>query len=60
VMIATGPVAGASATAGGTRVAPWHEGAVRPSSSSASSGRTRSSPPRTATSARRSITRSVS
>jgi nucleotide-binding universal stress UspA family protein len=60
VMIATGPVAGASATAGGTRVAPWHEGAVRPSSSSASSGRTRSSPPRTATSARRSITRSAS
>ena len=57
VMIATGPVAGTGATAAGTRVAPWHDGAARPSSSSASSERTRSSPPRTATSARRSTTR---
>ena len=59
VMIATGSVAGrgAKATAVGTRVAPWHDGAVRPSSSSASSERTRSSQPRTATSARRSTTR---
>jgi nucleotide-binding universal stress UspA family protein len=60
VMIATGPVAGTGATVPGTRVAPWHDGAARPSSSSASSGRTRSSPPRTATSARRSTTRSAS
>ena len=59
VMIATGSVAGTGATAMGTRVAPWHDGAVRPSSSSASSERTRSSPPRTATSARRSITPSA-
>jgi len=60
VMIATGPVAGAGATARSTRVAPWHDGAVRPSSSSASSERTRSSRPPTATSGRRSITRSAS
>jgi len=59
VMIATGPVLGTGATAMSTRVAPWHDGAVRPSSSSASSERTRSSPPRTATSARRSITPSA-
>jgi nucleotide-binding universal stress UspA family protein len=56
VMIATGPVAGRFATAAGSTVAPWHDGAARPSSSSASSGRTRSSRPRTATSAPRSIT----
>jgi nucleotide-binding universal stress UspA family protein len=60
VMIATGPLAGRGATAARTRVAPWHDGAVRPSSSSASSERTRSSPPRTATSVRRSTTRSAS
>jgi nucleotide-binding universal stress UspA family protein len=61
VMIATGPVvgAGARATAAGTTVPPWHDGAVRPSSSSASSERTRSSRPRTATSAPRSITPSA-
>jgi nucleotide-binding universal stress UspA family protein len=61
VMIATGPVAGtgARATATGTTVPPWHDGAVRPSSSSAFSARTPSSPPRTATSALRSITRSA-
>jgi nucleotide-binding universal stress UspA family protein len=60
VLIATGPGAGRGATVAGTRVAPWHDGAVRPSSSSASSGRTPSSPPPTATSARRSTTRSAS
>jgi nucleotide-binding universal stress UspA family protein len=62
VMIATGPVAGrgAEATAAGTTVPPWHDGAGRPSSSSASSGRMRSSPPHTATSARRSTTPSAS
>ena len=62
VMIATGPVAGrgAGATAAGTTVPPWHDGVVRPSSSNASSGRTRSSPPRTATSALRSTTPSAS
>jgi nucleotide-binding universal stress UspA family protein len=51
VMIATGPVAGTgmSATAVGTTVTPWHDGAARLSSSSASSERTRSSRPRTAT-----------
>jgi len=59
VMIATGPVAGAGATAVGTRVAPWHDGAARLSSSSASSERTRSSRPHTATSARRSTTPSA-
>jgi nucleotide-binding universal stress UspA family protein len=59
VMIATGPVAG-SATAKGTTVTPWHDGVARRSSSSASSGRTRSSRPRTETSARRSTTRSAS
>jgi nucleotide-binding universal stress UspA family protein len=61
VMIATGSIAGtgAKSTVVGTRVAPWHDGAVRPSNSSASSERTRSSPPRTATSARRSITPSA-
>ncbi|HZT86064.1 MAG TPA: universal stress protein [Gaiellaceae bacterium] len=62
VMIATGPVAGtgAGATAARTTVPPWHDGAARPSSSSAYSARTRSSPPRTATSARRSTTPSAS
>ncbi|HEY1563801.1 MAG TPA: universal stress protein, partial [Gaiellaceae bacterium] len=59
VMIATGPVAGAGATAAGTTVPPWHDGVARRTSSSASSGRTRSSPPRTGTSARRSTTRSA-
>jgi nucleotide-binding universal stress UspA family protein len=51
VMIATGPVAGTgtSATAVGTTVTPWHDGAARLSSSSASSERTRSSRLRTAT-----------
>ena len=57
VMIATGPVAGA--TAARTTVTPWHGGVGRRTSSSASSGRTLSSPPRTATSARRSITPSA-
>jgi hypothetical protein len=57
VMIATGPVVGS--TAASTRVAPWHDGVARRTSSSAFSGRTRSSPPRTATSARRSTTRSA-
>jgi nucleotide-binding universal stress UspA family protein len=61
VMIATGPVAGrrAEATAAGFTVPPWHDGVARRTSSSASSGRTRSSPPRTATSALRSTTRSA-
>jgi len=57
VMIATGPVAGS--TAASTRVAPWHDGVARRTSSSAFSGRTPSSPRRTATSARRSTTRSA-
>jgi nucleotide-binding universal stress UspA family protein len=57
VMIATGPVAGA--TAARNTVPPWHDGVARPSSSSASSERTRSSRPPTATSARRSITPSA-
>jgi nucleotide-binding universal stress UspA family protein len=59
VMIATGPFAGAGSTAARTTVTPWHDGVGRRTSSSASSGRTRSSPPRTATSARRSTTRSA-
>jgi nucleotide-binding universal stress UspA family protein len=59
VMIATGPVAGAGATVVGTRVAPWHDGVARRSSSSASSERTRSSRPRTATSVLRSTTPSA-
>jgi nucleotide-binding universal stress UspA family protein len=59
VMIATGPVAGAGATAASFTVSPWHDGVARRTSSSAFSGRTRSSPPRTATSARRSTTRSA-
>jgi len=59
VMIATGPVVGAGATARGTTVPPWHGGVARRTSSSASSGRTRSSPPRTATSAPRSTTPSA-
>jgi nucleotide-binding universal stress UspA family protein len=57
VMIATGPVAGA--TAARTTVPPWHDGVGRRTSSSASSGRTLSSPPRTETSAPRSTTRSA-
>jgi nucleotide-binding universal stress UspA family protein len=60
VMIATGPVAGSGATAEGTTVTPWHDGVARHSSSSASSEPTRSSPPPTATSVRRSTTRSAS
>jgi nucleotide-binding universal stress UspA family protein len=59
VMIATGPVAGTGATVAGTTVPPWHDGVGRRTSSSVFSGRTRSSPPRTATSARRSTTRSA-
>ncbi|HEY3463303.1 MAG TPA: universal stress protein [Gaiellaceae bacterium] len=61
VMIATGPVAGRGrrATAARTTVPPWHDGAARLSSSSAYSARTRSSPRPTATSARRSTTRSA-
>ena len=61
VMIATGPVAGtgAKATARSTTVPPWHDGVARRTSSNAFSGRTPSSPPRTATSARRSTTRSA-
>jgi nucleotide-binding universal stress UspA family protein len=61
VMIATGPVAGraAAATAAGTTVPPWHDGVARRTSSSAFSGRTHSSRPRTATSAHRSTTRSA-
>jgi len=59
VMIATGPVAGAGATAPGFTVTPWHGGVARRTSSSAFSGRTRSSPPRTATSAPRSTTPSA-
>ncbi|HEU5405714.1 MAG TPA: universal stress protein [Gaiellaceae bacterium] len=61
VMIATGPLAGtgAKATAASTTVPPWHDGVARRTSSSAFSGRTPSSPPRTATSARRSTTRSA-
>ncbi|HJQ74793.1 MAG TPA: universal stress protein [Gaiellaceae bacterium] len=54
VMIATGPLA-----AGTTRVRPWHGGVARRTSSSAFSVRTPSSPPPTATSARRSTTRSA-
>jgi nucleotide-binding universal stress UspA family protein len=54
VMIATGPVVGA--TAARNTVPPWHDGVARPSSSSASSERTRSLRPRTAMSAPRSIT----
>jgi nucleotide-binding universal stress UspA family protein len=57
VMIATGPVVGA--TAARNTVPPWHDGVARPSNSSASSERTRSSRPRTATSALRSTTRSA-
>jgi nucleotide-binding universal stress UspA family protein len=61
VMIATGPLAGsrARATAASTTVPPWHDGVARRTSSSAFSGRTPSLPPRTATSARRSTTRSA-
>jgi nucleotide-binding universal stress UspA family protein len=59
VMIATGPVAGRRATAVGTTVPPWHDGVAKRSSSSAFSGRMRSSPPLTAMSARRSTTHSA-
>ena len=59
VMIATGPLAGAGATAPGTTVPPWHDGVARRTSSSASSERMRSSQPRTATSALRSTTPSA-
>jgi nucleotide-binding universal stress UspA family protein len=61
VLIATGPVAGrgVGATAARNTVTPWHDGAARPSSSSASSERTRSLRPRTATSALRSTTPSA-
>jgi nucleotide-binding universal stress UspA family protein len=59
VMIATGPVAGAGATAPGFTVTPWHGGVARRTSSSAFSERTRSSPPPTATSAPRSTTPSA-
>jgi nucleotide-binding universal stress UspA family protein len=55
VMIATGPFAG-----GRTTVTAWPGGAVSSRTSSASSARTRSSPPRTATSGRRSTTPSAS
>jgi nucleotide-binding universal stress UspA family protein len=54
VMIATGPVAG-----GGTRFPAWRGADGRHMSSNGSSERMRSSPPRTATSARRSITPSA-
>jgi nucleotide-binding universal stress UspA family protein len=61
VMVATGPMAGrrANSTAAGTTVTPWHEDGARRTSSNAFSVRTRSSPPRTATSARPSTTRSA-
>ncbi|HEY3551065.1 MAG TPA: universal stress protein [Gaiellaceae bacterium] len=59
VIIATGPLAGAKATAARTTVPPWPAGVARRTSSSAFSVRTRSSPPRTATSARRSTTPSA-
>ncbi|HUZ16489.1 MAG TPA: universal stress protein [Gaiellaceae bacterium] len=64
VMIATGPVAGAGTSgrlgAGSTTtVPPWLDGDGRHTSSSGFSERTRSSPPRTATSARRSTTPSA-
>jgi nucleotide-binding universal stress UspA family protein len=62
VMIATGAVAGTGAKTPAVRttVTPWHDGGGRRTSSSASSERTRSSPRPTATSARRSTTRSAS
>jgi len=55
VMIATGPFAGRRTT-----VTAWPGGAASSRTSSASSARTRSSPPRTATSGRRSTTPSAS
>jgi nucleotide-binding universal stress UspA family protein len=55
VMVATGPVAGAATT-----VRPWPEGDARRTSSNGSSAPTPSSPPHTATSARRSTTPSAS
>ena len=60
VLIATGPVAGTGATAARNRVTRWHDGGARRTSSSEFSGRTPSLPLRTATSARRSTTPSVS
>jgi nucleotide-binding universal stress UspA family protein len=54
VMVATGPVAGSTTT-----VPPWLDGDGRPMSSNGSSERMRSSPPPTATSARRSTTPSA-
>ena len=62
VMIATGAVAGTGVKtpAARTTVTPWPDGVARLSSSSESSVRTRSSRRRTATSARRSTTRSAS
>jgi nucleotide-binding universal stress UspA family protein len=59
VMIATGPVAGRGTPAAITTVRPWHDGVGRRTSSSAFSGRTPSSRPRTATSAPRSTTPSA-
>jgi nucleotide-binding universal stress UspA family protein len=59
VMIATGPVVGARATAPRTTVTPWHGGVARRTSSSAFLARTPSSPPPTATSALRSTTPSA-
>jgi nucleotide-binding universal stress UspA family protein len=61
VMIATGAVAGTGVgtPAAGTTVTPWHDGVARRTSSSAFSARTHSSLRRTATSARRSTTRSA-
>jgi nucleotide-binding universal stress UspA family protein len=59
VMIATGPVAAMRATAARNTVPPWHDAVARPSSSSASSERTPSLRPRTATSALRSTTPSA-
>jgi nucleotide-binding universal stress UspA family protein len=55
VMIATGPLAAGARTT----VPPWHDGVARRTSSNAFSERTPSSPPRTATSGRRSTTRSA-
>lgn len=56
VTIVTAPAAAGAVS----RFRPWHGGGGKPSSSSASWGRTPSSPPHTATSAPRSTTRSAS
>jgi nucleotide-binding universal stress UspA family protein len=56
VMIATGPVAAGAVS----KVPAWHDGDGRPTSSNGSSAPTRSSQRPTATSARRSTTRSAS